>query len=151
MGHRTIKKYLQGSATIEASLILPFILLIFVLLIQVCFFLHNECVAWQYGYIAALRADTVTGKESVKEGLARQYGIKLIQEGMLAAYGQEIEATRQGQTLTVQIRGAVETKDSGNLVPPAWHLEAKGEVNLLRPVAFIRRAEIAKELFTGDT
>lgn len=51
---------LKGYMTIEASLIIPFVLCIFVFLIFAAFFLYNKCILNQDAYIKCFRAGVLT-------------------------------------------------------------------------------------------
>lgn len=137
---------MQGSATIEASVIIPFILVIFAMIISAAFFLYDECSAWQCSYLAALRADTETGQIPQKELWAEYFARKLFSEELMAAGDIEIVQTRQGDKLTVQAKGNVSSMAMPELGPEKWHFEAAGTVELLRPVQFIRRMQLAEEL-----
>ncbi len=49
------KNWSKGSFTIEASIIMPIIIIITVMIIYVSFFLYNRCIISQKSYIIALR------------------------------------------------------------------------------------------------
>lgn len=141
----------RGSATIEASVIVPFIIVIFVMIIQVSFFLYDECSAWQCCYIAALRADTVTGEEAKKEELAAHFAKELLQQEMMAASelqlaGVGIEKKAGSDRLVTRAKGSVLTGAIDGMGEEKWSFEARGTENMLRPVQFIRRLRIAERV-----
>lgn len=140
----------RGSATIEASVIVPFIIIVFVIIIQVCFFLYDECSVWQCCYIAALRADTVTGEDERKEELTAHFIKELLQQELMAVSEMEIieaeiERRAGSDKLIVTVKGNVLTGASEGMEEEKWHFEAKGTENMLRPVQFIRRLRISEK------
>ena len=140
------KVFLHGSATIEASMIIPFILVIFVIIISVTFFLYDECTAWQCSYLAALRGDTETGQTAQKELWAEYFAKKLFSQELMAATDIEFSQTRKGDKLTVYAKGSVSGRTIHSFSAEKWNFETAGTVELLRPVQFIRRIQFAKEL-----
>lgn len=140
----------RGSATIEASVIVPFIIVVFVMIIQVCFFLYDECSVWQCCYIAALRADTVTGEDGRKEELTAHFIRELLQQELMAVSKMEIteagiERRAGSDKLIVAVKGNVLTGATEGMEEEKWHFEAKGTENMLRPVQFIRRLRISEK------
>lgn len=55
MKNKNNKNMLKGSITIEASIIMPIIIIIVALLVYLSFFLYNRCIITQMTYISALR------------------------------------------------------------------------------------------------
>ncbi|NLL78489.1 MAG: pilus assembly protein [Clostridiales bacterium] len=143
---RKTKRIFRGSATVEACVILPFLLVIFSMIIFVSFFLHNECGAWQCSYIAAMRADTVTGKTEKKSGLAHTFGKQMLNEQMLAASVLEISEKIQGKELVVYANGDTCTGAMPKFSENRWHFETKGRMMMLKPVQFIRRIRLTKDV-----
>lgn len=143
----------RGSAVIEASVIVPFLLVVFIMTIQAAFFLYDECTAWQYCYIAAMRADTVTGQKNAKEALAGQFAKQLFEEGMMAVNHLKVTKEISGGKLTVYAAGdtaaggGAETGYETDLGEGVWHFETKGEAVMLRPVEFIRRLQTGKDIW----
>ena len=80
----TQKQEMNGYMTVEASLIIPMILCIFVILIYAAFFLYDRCCFNQDAYILCFREsirkdeETVRGPDPQKalEGKNRQFGTK---------------------------------------------------------------------------
>lgn len=144
------KEACKGSATIEAAVIVPFIIVVFVMIIQVSFFLYDECSVWQCCYIAVLRADTITKEAGRKEELADYFLKELLKQELMAVSeteitGAEIEKKAGSDKLSVFVKGDVLTKAVDGMGAETWHLEAKGTENMLRPVQFIRRLRIAEK------
>lgn len=134
----------QGSASIEAAFVVPLILVMFAMIIYVTFFLYDECSAWQCCYIAVLRADTVTGQEDQKEGLAEGFLKDLLGEELMAVQGIELKRERKGKSLSVQVNGNTLTGDRLHMGTKFWNFEARGEAVMLKPVQFIRRYRLAE-------
>lgn len=57
-------KKIDGYMTIEASFIIPWVFMTFLLVIYFTFYLYNMCVVYQDCYIAALRGSIITNADT---------------------------------------------------------------------------------------
>lgn len=85
-----INKKFDGYMTIEASLIVPKIFLIFCGIIYLTFFLYNHCIAYQSCYLACLRAQQIRygSTKDIETYTYNQLG-KLL-EGQVYQYQKEL-------------------------------------------------------------
>lgn len=142
---------LRGSAVVEASVIMPLLLIVTAMLITLTFFLYDVCCAWQCSYLAVLRADTETGDVTEKERLADYYAGRLFSGELMAASGVQITHAREGETLTVRASGNVTGRSSVEPGTEPWSFAAAGKAELLRPVRFLRRLQLAGKLLGNES
>lgn len=98
---------LQGSYTIEAALIFPFIMGTVVFLIYMSFFLHDRAVMKSCAYQAALKGSLIrtAGSDMVREAKkAADYNIEGL---LLMTEGLQTEVSLSGSEIRVSYRGTM--------------------------------------------
>ncbi len=145
---------LEGSYTVEASLLFPFILSVIVFIMYMSFFFHDRCVMNQSAYQAALRASRMkTGDNSVM-GTAERAANELMNRTVLAT---------SDITLSIEISGSeVQVRYEGILKIPAGALfmsifgsdgikvSGKGCAKRKDPVKFIRQCRVVEKMVKKD-
>lgn len=127
--------------TVEASIIMPMIVIVLVFILYIGFYLYDVCVAGQFAYIAALR--TSQQKELTMEEL-EAYGKKQLEE--LVTDRLVVTDTRQ-EKIKVTVR-KIEVEISTMIQMPfsnfisekmgLWKIRGNGEVVRTDPVKYIR-------------
>ena len=150
-----MKKFrLEGSYTVEASLLFPFILSVIVFIMYMSFFFHDRCVMNQSAYQAALRASRMkTGDNSVM-GTAERAANELMNRTVLAT---------SDITHSIEISGSeVQVRYEGILKIPAGALfmsifgsdgikvSGKGCAKRKDPVKFIRQCRVVEKMVKKD-
>lgn len=140
----TICRKEKGSSTIEASLIMPFILTIIVLLVYLSFFLYNRVELTADAYLCALRGSRME-QDNAKETYQRmkKESKRLIKGNLLWADSCREEMKVKGNTIhvtysmSIQIPGKVIFDRAFN--NNTWNYTITKKVKKLQPVSFIRK------------
>lgn len=132
----------KGSMTVEAACLMPLILLVIMGLLYLTFFVHNR--AW---LTAAACESAVSGSmEGIKKDgavydTARMRSVEL---GNTGFFGAENLSTQTNAGKEVRVTYDLDTISSyGNL---SWHLRAEGKAAVVRPVGWIRKLRILRQL-----
>ena len=144
------KKGFEGSYTVEASLLFPFILTVIIFIMYMAFFLHDRCVMNQSAYQAALRASRVKTGDNKVMGTAERAAGELMEKTVLAT---------TDVTHSVDISGSeIKVKYEGILKIPAGVLfmnisgsngikvEGCGSAKRKDPIKFIRQCRVIENL-----
>ena len=136
------RKVYDAYLTIEASFIMPIVLLVLVLLIQWGFFCYEKSVSLQCCYLAALRASNewelsagemeTYAKEQAKSLLKERnlYPVDRDSRANVRLSGIEVELDAYMEVLFAQARG--DTTDG-------WEWEEKKQACTIIPSAYIRK------------
>lgn len=135
------KKRKNAYMTIEASLVIPFIIGGILLLLYLGFYLYNSCVIQQAAYIAALRGSQLLNASSSEiETYVQQQLENLLINQILAEENIEKEVSVSA--------GKVKARINSNMKMPLtewislridfWSIESEAEVSRLNPVDIIR-------------
>ncbi|MBQ4482848.1 MAG: pilus assembly protein [Lachnospiraceae bacterium] len=102
-----MKKRVEGSYTIEAALIFPFIMGVIVFIIYISFFLHDRAVMKSCAYQAALKGSLIrTGEADAKKEAERAAAYNI--DGLLlATSGVSHEVFVSGKEITVKYSGSL--------------------------------------------
>lgn len=138
-----VKSRLQGSSTVELSLLMPLLLTLFVFLIYLSFFLYNRVETSANAYICALRGSRME-QEAPKATyqLMKKESAKLMKESLLAVKGYKEQIEVKGNQVQV-------TYEISQQVPAAlifdslfhkdtWEFQVTKKTKKLHPVSFIR-------------
>lgn len=132
----------KGSMTVETACLMPLILLVIMGLLYLTFFVHNR--AW---LTAAACESAVSGSmEGIKKDgavydTARMRSVEL---GNAGFFGAENLSTQTNAGKEVRVTYDLDTISSyGNL---SWHLRAEGKAAVVRPVGWIRKLRILRQL-----
>lgn len=126
--------------TLEASFIIPWIFMTFILSIYFCFHLYNHCVVYQDCYIAALRGSEIRNADTgfVKEYVENQI-IQLL-DNQLYEYTKEAEVNVTLTKVEVSSNSAIKLP-WGDLMlyrNKLLDIEKSAIANRLNPVYLIR-------------
>ena len=144
----------EGSYTVEASLLFPFILSVIVFIMYMSFFFHDRCVMNQSAYQAALRASRVKTGDNAVMGTAERAANELMNRTVLAT---------SDVTHSIDISGSeVQVRYEGTLKIPAGVLfmdiygsdgikvSGKGCAKRKDPVKFIRQCRVVEKMVKKD-
>jgi len=81
-----LRKWVTGYITVEASLLVPYLLMVLILPIYWTFYMYNKCVIFQDCYIAALRGSQVQGTECDRTEDIVRNSIEQLLENQLYRY-----------------------------------------------------------------
>lgn len=136
-------KAIKASATIEASFLVPFIIIIIVLFIYLSFYLYNREQISIITYCSALR-----GSQLEQENLEEQYkkaGSSIDYLAMqnllgIGAFGRQIKVTGDYVEVAVSYQQEIPIQIIPDYFKKAssWNFELKRKVKKLNPVGFIR-------------
>ncbi len=135
----------QGSFTVEASLLMPVILLVIFGVLTLFFHVHNR--AW---LTAAAYESALSGSIAGYTSEAGAYADAMLKSRFLTGSGFMSTDSLQTSTsvgLTVKVTYSVDTVGVlGNL---RWPIKVEGEAPILRPVPWIRILKSGKEILSG--
>lgn len=141
----------KGSYTVEAALLMPFILGVIVALIYLGFFLHDRTVLEETVYMAALKASFYESKgDSYMEELMKNECENVIANKLLIAGNCKVTVEADSNDLMVKI--------TGNMTYPGFRvlksigisgsisIQETEELKLVKPEQIIRTYRIAEGL-----
>lgn len=133
----------DGYVIVEATVLLPFVSILILLLVYLCSYLYQGCFMVQAAYISAFRGSrhAAYGKEYVGQQLDE------ILEGEVLSFGEETREITTG-ILSVQVTLKRETPFS-RISDDIAGLEATWKVAVRDPVAYIRGIRLV-QAWTDD-
>lgn len=131
-----MKRRFKASYTIEASYILPIIIVLIWYLLFLSFFLYDQCVIMQGSYQAALRAERLLGTKEEKEALAfTKYEVDVKKKLIYMMPEKEIEVDED----RILLRTNSEMKFPGGIFfQKSWKARQQQKAASYEPVKFIR-------------
>lgn len=128
----------EGYMTVEASLVLPMILIVTLLVLLLTFYLYAVCFLNQAAYTAALRGSLVmdgTIEETANEELER-----LLQNRILNIQDIKSEVSVSALTVEVKLEADMLLPVTGilSLTDPVWEIEVKKEAKIRNASGYIR-------------
>lgn len=139
-----------GYMTVEASLIMPFVLAVIFFIIYAGFYQHDRCVMEQAAYRAALRGSSLYGADKEEKYCAVENTLEELTKDCFAAMDTSYEVVMRDQlvissegTLKIPLSGLARLVGAGE-----WTTEKETETRLQDPVFFIRvcrRLELGEE------
>lgn len=144
-------KSLEGSHTIEAALLMPFLLAIFLLCLETSFYLHDRMLMEKAAEIGALRGSLQKQiSDSELSDTVRGECIDLIKNKLLGVREVEIEIRVTAKQVEVTMKGNVWMPLFGGVTAwfdkPAFHICAAGSAARLEQVRFIRNVKRVRRL-----
>lgn len=136
---------LKGYMTLEASLIVPMVICVFVIIISFAYYLYGRCILSQDAYILAFRTSISDSKEYLKvdEKLGNKY---------FGSTKPVIKTEVNGNEVIVRGYANVRTRAMGNffLKPKTgWDYMAAGRAKDLDCIRHIRKIKRYKDLGEG--
>lgn len=150
------KEWSKGSFTIEASIIIPIIIMITVMIIYVSFFLYNRCIISQKSYIVAFRGSMY--EEGFTDPVLDRIGfIKREKESL---YGNKLIAIKSFQTkCDVQDKSIAVHTEAYIKVPfslllkrqgfyNGWIIKEQKKARIIKEIDFIRNCRKLEKIIT---
>lgn len=115
MTKRRYRRAVAGYMTVEASLIMPMVLCVYVILIYTGYFLYNRCVATQDAYVLCFR-------ESIhKDSALWSYPDgSIVREGEEDQVGDKYLALKSRNTTVSTERSIIRYSGEGSVTPPLF-------------------------------
>ena len=142
------KKYYDGYLTIEASFIIPAVLMILLLLLYWGFYCYDKSVSVQCSYIAALRG---SNQWELSDGQIEAYTLeqleKLTGETLLYLKTEESYVDVGILEIKAGVKGGMDilfSKLRGDTME-RWDTESEKKAYRLKPASYIRTYRILKE------
>lgn len=140
---RKNRKAFQGSATIEAALLLPFLIFLIWHILYLAFFLYDQSTILQGSYCTALRTERHYGTEEEKESIAEKKYEQAVRKKLVEAVASyTINLT---DTVTVETEVDMRTPANG-FFQGSWHGGQKQSADKWEPVEFIRNCRRASDI-----
>ncbi len=102
-----MKRRIEGSYTVEAALVFPFIMGVIVFIIYVSFFLHDKAVMKSCAYQAALKGSLIRTGEADARKEAEKAAAYNIEGLLLATKEMSTEVSVSGEEITVKYSGSL--------------------------------------------
>lgn len=131
----------KGSFTIEAAGLMGSVLLVIFAVLYGNFYVHNRAWLTAAAYEAALTGSMAAAQEEDAYGAAQLRGQELGNTGFFGLTDLQMQ-TSTGSTVQIFYQGETASAFGGF----ASSLQAEGSAKVFKPVEFIRRVRLAKEL-----
>lgn len=135
------EKWMDAYFTVEASFIIPMVLVIFVLILYLGFFLYDRCLFSQDAYLLCFRGSILKEEEEIEEKVAsmraEQFGRKYF-----ALDSQESEVSEDGKWIVMEGEASLAPAVFGRaaLMPEGvWRISYRGKARKTDPVYQFRR------------
>lgn len=142
-------KKLSAYMSVEASILMGWIVFLMVFFMYTSFFLYDQCISFQDAYSIAFRASikpvkTTQIKAYLDQHIDEQYGTKYI-----ASTGIKKETSVSQNSVHVKTVQSI-THPFGRVIPTlfhkTWTIEDSVEVSILNPTKLLRRMRKAEQL-----
>ena len=145
------KKKLNGSSTIEVSLIMPIILTILFLVIYLSLFLYARAGSVRLGYLAVLRGSQLeTESKRTRVAYAKKEFAKLKEENYLGSTLCQGTVTADGDTIKITVETTQNLPNAifvgGSLYGDSFYDESVFVAKTNHPVDFIRTCRKIQKL-----
>lgn len=137
--HKKDFRKTEAYFTVEASMIMPLVIVLIGMFFYLTFFLYNRCAISQDAYILAFRGSLYCGKEEgeVKQEVMADGFEKLKKKYINASYI-SCETDVNKRTVTVETKGC--------LAATGWDFGAKWQAQRICPVDCIRKVRLAQKI-----
>lgn len=125
----------RGSATVEAAVIVPLLVLLFASIIFLSFFLYDKCALERAASMAALRGSQAVWEDNTVRYQRTDEGVTNILENALLGAK---EVQKQIKVEGNQIKVCLETQYQW------WNFQAEAEKKAVNPTEFIRNCRKVK-------
>lgn len=106
-------KRLSGYLTVEASLLVPMMVVLLIIIMYWSFYIYNNCVVYQDCYISSLRGSQMMDmKESQIENKVKEYAETLL-DNQLFQYQKEPEVSVGILSVKVSAKSVISNKTKG--------------------------------------
>lgn len=135
-------KRIGGYFTVEASMVMPSVIVLTGIIFYLTFYLYDRCIVSQDTYILAFNGSLCCGKEAeeVRQKIKKESSVKLGKKYISSVYVNWIaEADRKSVT--------VETK--GKMAAVGWKFGAKWEAQRICPTDCVRKMRLIMRIKSG--
>ena len=144
------KKIYKGSYTIEASLLLPMILSIIVILIFLSFYIHDRCILYSIAYTAALRGSQVQSDEKKIFKEVEESSNELLESKLLITKNINTDIKISAKDIAVSYKGdfqrPIGTILIKNLGKKNIQINAIGTAKRMDSIQFIRECRVIETI-----
>lgn len=142
------RRALKGYMTLEASLIMPWVVFLFIFLIYMSFYLYDKCVLFQDSYSLCLRGSVQKEDDGavkyVNAHMAEKFGSKYF------GVGKVIGSVKQsGKEIRVEGECNVKIPFDNFLTfsrEKGWHIKTEASAQIINPTDIIRKCRMAENL-----
>lgn len=142
------KRYLEGYLTVEATFIIPIVVMIIGLLLYWGFYCYDKSVSLQCSYLAALRGSNEWEQSNNEvEQLVAQNLEQLTEETVLYMEMEELDVQVGLVNIEAEVSGAMDilfSKLRGDTMT-RWNLNSKKSAHRLKPSSYIRKYQLVGE------
>ena len=150
---RLKSKQMKASITIEASLILPFITIIIVLMIYLSLFVYDRCIISQKLYIASLRGSLSEFNQNDIEQDMEEEIIKIATEnvigGNLSIKDSGIGQNKICNNTVFQLKNPFIKIAKSEGIHTSWNINTRKEIELINSVEYIRNIRRIEKIKEG--
>lgn len=148
MFRKTWRKTAKGYMTLEASVIMPWVIFIFVFLIYMSFYLYDKCVLFQDAYALCLRGSIQKEEDGavnyINTHMSGQFGKKYFGtnnvQGSVERCGQEIKVYAACNVKMPFNHFMTMAKAGG------WQIQTEARAKIINPTKVIRRCRMIEKI-----
>lgn len=145
------KQSLRGSVTVEASLLMPFLVWLIWNILYLAFFVYNQSAVLQGNYCTALRTERYCAPVEEKYALSEEkYKAAVLEKLVCERSTKEIEITEKEIIVTTELTMHA---PGGRFYDSIWSGQQRQKADVWKPVTFIRlcrSAENAMDMIRGE-
>ncbi len=145
------RQSLRGSVTVEASLLMPFLVWLIWNILYLAFFVYNQSTILQGNYCTALRTERYCASAEERRVLSEEkYKVSVLEKLVCAGSTKEIEITEKEIIVTTELTMHA---PGGRFYDSIWSGQQRQKADVWKPVAFIRlcrSAENAMDRMRGE-
>lgn len=136
--------------TLEASLLIPWVIFLYIFLFYMSFFLYNRCVLFQDAYMLCFQGSTQKDGaclEQINSRMEEQFGKKYL--GIRKVEG---KAGQTGRKVWVSASCSMQRpfrSFSGVQQDHEWQIDIRVEAQVINPVNIIRKCRMAQKIIGG--
>lgn len=137
--YKVFARKTKGYFTVEASMIIPLVVVLLGLIFYLTFYMYDRCVISQDAYIQAFRGTLYCGKES--EDIEHK-----IRSETHDLYGKKYVGVEHLESDLRVERNSVTVEAVGIMAATHWKFTVQKEAERICPVDFIRKVRLAQKL-----
>lgn len=150
------KKLLKGSLTIEATIIVPLILILIITMIYISFYLYNRCIIAQNSYITALRGslykEDVSAPEYDRNNYMKRENSSLNGKKLIGVKNYHFKCMIQDKSIIIDTRASIKVPFallSKNGFQNEWVIREQKKSKIIKEIDIIRNYRKMQRLVKG--
>jgi len=148
-GGLLINMKMKGSLTIEAALLMPFVLATMIILIYLAFYLHDQAVLTSCAYEAAIMGSHEQSEDEIEQVIEEKIK-ELTTNRLLGTIDVKNQINVDNKVIMIRFEGNFKLSGMqmihGLISPNDMPVIAEASVNIIKPIEFIRNCRVIEQL-----